>query len=521
MVQREVADRFFAAPSTKAYGAVSVLVQLATERTGFHPVSRTVFRPQPNVDSALVAFSRTGLPEAYADVKRVVEAAFAHRRKTLPNSLELSGLASAAPRGGGARRDRPAAGRPRRGARAARVRRPGRGASVKRGAGARRRSTSRSSSARVAPTASTRLRPCSSASTSPTASRSRPARPSRSPASRRTRSFATRCSRSRLRRASSRAGRYAIDKRIPVAAGLGGGSSDAAAALRLANETLAEPLAADAAARDRGRARRRRSVLPHRTARSSAPETARASSRSSCRSDYWVAARAAHRRAEGLDGCGLRGVRRAPKDSTSGPRCSSRDALAAARPGRAAAERPRLVAPRGRAARPRCLPRRRHGRGPGRLRPLRRPRRAPRPPDRRARCPGAHLARPVLLGTVEPCSSAAPVIEHGSSRTGRWLRERTGADRALGRGHRGPFSIVLDEISLPIALVVAIAVVVLYFSAGNRLAIRRRRRDRLDRGRFPGVRHARAGPRDPRRDARVDHRRGPRRRRALILLSRR
>ena len=93
MIQREVADRFFAAPSTKAYGAVSVLIQLVTEKTGFHPVSRTVFRPQPNVDSALVAFSRTGLPEVYSDVKRVVEAAFAHRRKTLPNSLELSGLA--------------------------------------------------------------------------------------------------------------------------------------------------------------------------------------------------------------------------------------------------------------------------------------------------------------------------------------------------------------------------------------------------------------------------------------------
>ena len=58
MVQREVADRFFAQPSTKAYGAVSVLVQLAAERTGIHPVSRTVFRPQPNVDSALVAFRR-------------------------------------------------------------------------------------------------------------------------------------------------------------------------------------------------------------------------------------------------------------------------------------------------------------------------------------------------------------------------------------------------------------------------------------------------------------------------------
>ncbi len=97
MVQREVADRFFAEPSTKAYGAVSVLVQLAVERTGFHPVPRTVFRPRPNVDSALVAFRRRpdatyGLQD-HARVKRLVTAAFAHRRKRLANSLELFGLA--------------------------------------------------------------------------------------------------------------------------------------------------------------------------------------------------------------------------------------------------------------------------------------------------------------------------------------------------------------------------------------------------------------------------------------------
>jgi 16S rRNA (adenine1518-N6/adenine1519-N6)-dimethyltransferase len=92
MVQREVADRLFAEPSTKAYGAVSVLVQLVTERTGFHPVSRNVFRPRPNVDSALVAFRRRGLPPDFRRVKRVVEAAFSHRRKRLANSLELAGL---------------------------------------------------------------------------------------------------------------------------------------------------------------------------------------------------------------------------------------------------------------------------------------------------------------------------------------------------------------------------------------------------------------------------------------------
>ena len=94
MVQREVADRLFAVPSTKAYGAVSVLVQLAAQRTGFHPVSRTVFRPPPNVSSALVAFRRTGLPDDFKHVKKVVTGAFAHRRKTLPNSLELARVAS-------------------------------------------------------------------------------------------------------------------------------------------------------------------------------------------------------------------------------------------------------------------------------------------------------------------------------------------------------------------------------------------------------------------------------------------
>ena len=93
MVQREVADRFFAAPATKAYGAVSVLVQLTAERVGFHPVSRTVFHPPPNVDSALVAFRRRReWGGEFSSVKRVTQVAFAHRRKTLANSFELAGL---------------------------------------------------------------------------------------------------------------------------------------------------------------------------------------------------------------------------------------------------------------------------------------------------------------------------------------------------------------------------------------------------------------------------------------------
>jgi 16S rRNA (adenine1518-N6/adenine1519-N6)-dimethyltransferase len=93
LVQREVADRFFARPGTKSYGAVSVLVQLVAERSGFHPVARTCFHPRPNVDSALVAFRRRRPwgPELER-VREVAQAAFGHRRKMLANALELAGF---------------------------------------------------------------------------------------------------------------------------------------------------------------------------------------------------------------------------------------------------------------------------------------------------------------------------------------------------------------------------------------------------------------------------------------------
>jgi 16S rRNA (adenine1518-N6/adenine1519-N6)-dimethyltransferase len=92
MVQKEVGERFFASPGTKAYGAVSVLVQLSARRTGAHAVSRTVFRPRPRVDSMLLAFARSPARSDFDRIKTVAQAAFAHRRKTLPNSLELAGL---------------------------------------------------------------------------------------------------------------------------------------------------------------------------------------------------------------------------------------------------------------------------------------------------------------------------------------------------------------------------------------------------------------------------------------------
>ena len=95
MVQREIADRLFASPGTKAYGAVSVLVQLACERLGRRAVSRKVFAPEPNVDSALVAFRRRPGIELGTDwewTSRVVHGAFGHRRKTLANALALAEL---------------------------------------------------------------------------------------------------------------------------------------------------------------------------------------------------------------------------------------------------------------------------------------------------------------------------------------------------------------------------------------------------------------------------------------------
>jgi 16S rRNA (adenine1518-N6/adenine1519-N6)-dimethyltransferase len=89
MVQREVGERLAAAPATAAYGAPSVLAQLACEVRVLRPVARTVFRPVPHVDSVLVGLRRRGLAPA-AEVRALVHAAFAHRRKALAGSLALA-----------------------------------------------------------------------------------------------------------------------------------------------------------------------------------------------------------------------------------------------------------------------------------------------------------------------------------------------------------------------------------------------------------------------------------------------
>jgi len=89
MVQREVGERFAAAPASGAYGVPSVLAQLACDVRVHRSISRTVFHPVPNVDSVLVVLERRG-PAPPQELRTLVQAAFAHRRKALARSLALS-----------------------------------------------------------------------------------------------------------------------------------------------------------------------------------------------------------------------------------------------------------------------------------------------------------------------------------------------------------------------------------------------------------------------------------------------
>lgn len=89
MVQREIADRLVALPGTKAYGIPTVIVQNTCLVYFERPVSRNVFHPRPNVDSALIRLMRVKLgPSPW--MRSLVRASFAHRRKTLLGSLRLA-----------------------------------------------------------------------------------------------------------------------------------------------------------------------------------------------------------------------------------------------------------------------------------------------------------------------------------------------------------------------------------------------------------------------------------------------
>jgi len=90
MVQLEVADRLAAGPGSKVYGVPSVKARWYGDVARVGVVGRTVFWPAPNVDSGLVAITRTAPPSTTAtrsEVFAAVDAAFAQRRKTLRAAL--------------------------------------------------------------------------------------------------------------------------------------------------------------------------------------------------------------------------------------------------------------------------------------------------------------------------------------------------------------------------------------------------------------------------------------------------
>lgn len=90
MMQKEVADRISAKPSTKNYGSLSIAAQYYTDAKVAFIVPRTVFLPQPNVDSAILQLTRLNQPRAQVIDENFffecTRAAFVHRRKTLWNN---------------------------------------------------------------------------------------------------------------------------------------------------------------------------------------------------------------------------------------------------------------------------------------------------------------------------------------------------------------------------------------------------------------------------------------------------
>lgn len=94
MVQKEVADRMVAKPHTKDYGALTLFVNFYTKPEIILKVPKTVFMPQPKIDSSVIRFTlKDELPDTNRDSYfKLVKAAFSKRRKTLINALSTFGL---------------------------------------------------------------------------------------------------------------------------------------------------------------------------------------------------------------------------------------------------------------------------------------------------------------------------------------------------------------------------------------------------------------------------------------------
>jgi 16S rRNA (adenine1518-N6/adenine1519-N6)-dimethyltransferase len=92
MVQREIAERLRARPGSRTYGSPSVVVQLACDVRMLRAVDPAVFTPRPRVESALLALTRRSGSGSRPTIReaQLIRDTFAHRRKTIPRSLELA-----------------------------------------------------------------------------------------------------------------------------------------------------------------------------------------------------------------------------------------------------------------------------------------------------------------------------------------------------------------------------------------------------------------------------------------------
>ncbi|MEG0176549.1 16S rRNA (adenine(1518)-N(6)/adenine(1519)-N(6))-dimethyltransferase RsmA [Anaerorhabdus sp.] len=94
MVQKEVADRFCAIKSTKDYNALSVITQYLYNVKTIMKIPRTIFNPKPNIDSAVVQFTKYTNEyevENESEFFDFVKGCFKQRRKTLYNNLKELG----------------------------------------------------------------------------------------------------------------------------------------------------------------------------------------------------------------------------------------------------------------------------------------------------------------------------------------------------------------------------------------------------------------------------------------------
>jgi len=91
MMQKEVAERMMASPNSKNYGSLSIAIQFYMHVEKVINIPRTVFIPQPNVDSIVLKLTRHSKPlfdiEDEEGFFEMVRAAFSQRRKTILNNL--------------------------------------------------------------------------------------------------------------------------------------------------------------------------------------------------------------------------------------------------------------------------------------------------------------------------------------------------------------------------------------------------------------------------------------------------